>query len=77
MDKEFLSKRQAASYLDVPVYVLTTLDRIGRMGPDKVTLFGKYYSVRRLDDYKRDASVDVWKNDDRILSMIKRQKTAF
>lgn len=77
MHKEYLSKKEAAKYLDVPKYVLTTLDRIGRMSPDKRTIFSKYYSVKKLDSYRREADVEKWKNDERILNMLKYQKKVF
>lgn len=77
MDKKYLSKRDAAKYLDLPVYVLTTLERIGRMSPDRGFLFWKQYSVRKLDDYRIEARVDTWKNDERLLKMLKHQKMAF
>lgn len=58
--------------------MLKTLSRIGRMNPDKRTLFGCQYSVGKLDIYRREANVDVWRYDERLLKMLlKHQKTAF
>lgn len=76
-DNVYLDKKAAAKYLGVPSYVLTTLERIGRMGPDRHFLFKKYYHVKKLDSYRREADVDKWKNDERILTMLKKQRTAF
>lgn len=77
MHKKYLSRKEAAKYLDLPEYVLKTLSRIGRMNPDKGTLFGGQYSVGKLDIYRREANVDVWRYDERLLKMLKHQKTAF
>lgn len=77
MHKKYLSRKEVAKYLDLPEYVLKTLSRIGRMNPDKRTLFGCQYSVGKLDIHRREANVDVWRYDERLLKMLKHQKTAF
>lgn len=74
-NKKYLSKGQAASYLGVPAYVLTTLARIGRMNPDKGRWFWKKYSVWKLDQYRVEARVDTWNHNERILKMLRDQKT--
>lgn len=76
MHRKYLSKKAAANYLGVPMYVLTALERIGRLSPDKGFLFWKQYAVQNLDRYRRDAQVDTWKNNKRLLQKLKHQKTA-
>ena len=69
----FLTKKEAAAYLDIPKYVLTALENIGRLSPDGRCWFIKVYNKDRLDVYKRESNVDNWRHNKRLLGILKQQ----
>ena len=72
--KKFLTKKEAAAYLDIPKYVLTALENIGRLSPDGRRWFViKIYNKKRLDIYKRESNIDNWRNNERLLGILKQQ----
>lgn len=71
---DFLTKKEAAAYLEIPKYVLTALENIGRLSPDgRRWFFVKVYDKEGLDIYKRESNVDKWRYDERLLSILKQQ----
>lgn len=69
----FLTKKEAAAYLEIPKYVLTALENIGRLSSDGRRWFTKVYDKERLDIYKRESNVDKWRYDERLLDILKQQ----
>lgn len=69
----FLTKKEAAAYLEIPKYVLTALENIGRLSSDGRRWFTKVYDKERLDIYKRESNVDKWRYDERLLGILKQQ----
>lgn len=69
----FLTKKEAAAYLEIPKYVLTALENIGRLSPDGRRWFSKFYDKERLDIYKRESNIDKWRYDERLLGILKQQ----
>lgn len=69
----FLTKKEAAAYLEIPKYVLTALENIGRLSPDGRRWFSKVYDKERLDIYKRESNIDKWRYDERLLGILKQQ----
>lgn len=69
----FLTKKEAADYLGLPKYVLTALEKIGRLSSDGIRWFAKVYDKTHLDIYKRESNVDKWRYDERILGILKQQ----
>lgn len=71
---DFLTKKEAAAYLEIPKYVLTALENIGRLSPDGRRWFLiKVYDKERLDIYKRESNIDKWRYDERLLGILKQQ----
>lgn len=70
---DFLTKKEAAAYLEIPKYVLIALENIGRLSPDGRRWFSKVYDKERLDIYMRESNVDKWRYDERLLSILKQQ----
>ena len=65
--KKFLTKKEAK-------YVLTALENIGRLSPDGRRWFViKIYNKKRLDIYKRESNIDNWRNNERLLGILKQQ----
>lgn len=69
----FLTKKEAAAYLEIPKYVLTALENIGRLSSDGRHWFMKVYDKERLDIYIRESNVDKWRYDERLLNILKQQ----
>ena len=69
----FLTKKEAADYLGLPKYVLTALDKSGRLSSDGRRWFTKVYDKERLNIYKRESNVDKWRHDERLLGILKQQ----
>ena len=69
----FLTKKEAAAYLEIPKYVLTALENIGRLSSDGRRWFIKVYNKERLDVYKRESNVDNWRHNKRLLGILKQQ----
>lgn len=69
----FLTKKEAAAYLEIPKYVLTALENIGRLSSDGRRWFTKVYDKERLDIYIRESNVDKWRYDERLLGILKQQ----
>lgn len=70
---DFLTKKEAASYLEIPKYVLTALENIGRLSPDGRRWFSKVYDKERLDTYRHESNLDNWRNNERLLGILKQQ----
>lgn len=70
---DFLTKKEAAAYLEIPKYVLTALENIGRLSPDGRRWFSKVYDKERLDTYRHESNLDNWRNNERLLGILKRQ----
>lgn len=70
---DFLTKKEAAAYLEVPKYVLTALENIGRLSPDGRRWFSKVYDKERLDTYRHESNLDNWRNNERLLGILKQQ----
>lgn len=70
---DFLTKKEAAAYLEIPKYVLTALENIGRLSPDGRRWFSKVYDKERLDTYRRESNLDNWRYNERLLSILKQQ----
>lgn len=70
---DFLTKKEAAAYLEIPKYVLTALENIGRLSPDGRRWFSKIYDKKRLDTYRRESNLDNWRYNERLLSILKQQ----
>lgn len=70
---DFLTKKEAAAYLEIPKYVLTALENIGRLSPDGRLWFSKVYDKEYLDIYKRESNIDKWRYDERLLGILKQQ----
>lgn len=70
---DFLTKKEAAEYLGLPKYVLTALEKIGRLSSDGRHWFIKVYDKERLDIYIRESNVDKWRYDERLLNILKQQ----
>ena len=68
-----MTKKEAANYLDLPKYVLTALENIGRLSSDGRRWFIKVYNRERLDVYKRESNVDNWRHNKRLLGILKQQ----
>lgn len=70
----FLTKKEAAAYLEIPKYVLTALENIGRLNPDGRRWFLiKVYDKERLDNYRRESNLDNWRYNERLLGILKQQ----
>lgn len=70
---DFLTKKEAAAYLEIPKYVLTALENIGRLSPDGRRWFSKVYDKERLDTYRHESNLDNWCNNERLLGILKQQ----
>ena len=70
---DFLTKKEAAAYLEIPKYVLTALGNIGRLSPDGRRWFSKVYDKEHLDTYRRESNLDNWRYNERLLSILKQQ----
>lgn len=70
---DFLTKKEAAAYLEIPKYVLTALENIGRLSPDGRRWFSKVYDKERLDTYRHESNLDNWRNNERLLGILKQQ----
>lgn len=71
---DYLTKEEAAAYLDIPKYVLTALENIGRLSTDGRRWFViKVYNKERLDTYRRESNLDNWRHDERLLGILKQQ----
>ena len=70
---DFLTKKEAAVYLEIPKYVLTALENIGRLSPDGRRWFSKVYDKERLDTYRHESNLDNWRNNERLLGILKQQ----
>ena len=71
---DYLTKKEAADYLDIPKYVLTALEKIGRLSPDgRRWLFIKMYHRERLDVYRNESNLDNWRHNERLLGILKQQ----
>ena len=71
---DFLTKKEAAAYLEIPKYVLTALENIGRLSPDGRRWFLiKVYDKERLDTYRRESNLDSWRYNERLLGILKQQ----
>lgn len=70
----FLTKKEAAAYLEIPKYVLTALENIGRLSPDGRRWFLiKVYDKERLDTYRHESNLDNWRYNERLLGILKQQ----
>lgn len=70
---DFLTKKEVAAYLEMPKYVLTALENIGRLSPDGRRWFSKVYDKERLDTYRHESNLDNWRNNERLLGILKQQ----
>lgn len=70
---DFLTKKEAAAYLEIPKYVLTALENIGRLSPDGRRWFSKVYDKERLDTYRHESNLDNWRNNECLLGILKQQ----
>ena len=71
---DFLTKKEAAAYLEIPKYVLTALENIGRLSPDGRRWFLiKVYDKGRLDIYRHESNLDNWRYNERLLGILKQQ----
>ena len=70
---DFLTKKEAAAYLEIPKYVLTALENIGRLSPDGRRWFSKVYDKERLDTYRHESNLDNWRNNEGLLGILKQQ----
>lgn len=71
---DFLTKKEAAAYLEISKYVLTALENIGRLSPDGRRWFLiKVYDKERLDTYRRESNLDNWRYNERLLGILKQQ----
>lgn len=74
LKNDYLIKKEAADYLDIPKYVLTALEKIGRLSPDgRRWLFIKMYHKERLDVYRNESNLDNWRQNKRLLRILKQQ----
>lgn len=70
----FLTKKEAVAYLEIPKYVLTALENIGRLSPDGRRWFLiKVYDKEHLDTYRHESNLDNWRHNERLLGILKQQ----